>query len=110
MLSGSGREIRDKCRSGPVKVWIGRVIVPDSVEMKLRNRRGLTGSQIRAACEWPARPLAAAWHDHPRHGRRLILHVRDEQQRALKVVLQPLDVPDGSGVLRTAVLGTTGGA
>lgn len=85
-------------------------MVPDSVEVKLRNRRGLTGDQIRAACEWPARPLRAAWHDHPEHGRRLIVHVEDEQRRLLKVVLQPIDVVDGTWRLRTAVVAVRKGA
>ena len=93
-----------------VGVWIGYVHVAESVEVKFRNRRGLTGAQVRAACEWPARPLRAAWHDHPVHGRRLVLVVRDEQRRLLKVVLQPLDADDGTWTLRTAVLATDRGA
>ncbi|HEY6749198.1 MAG TPA: hypothetical protein VI357_26210 [Mycobacteriales bacterium] len=84
--------------------------VADSVDTKLRNRRGVTGEQVRAACEWPAMPVRAAWHDHPDHGRRLILLVRDEQGRSLKVVLQPIDPEDGTCSLRTAVLATGRGA
>jgi hypothetical protein len=91
-------------------VWIGHVIVPYSVEIKLRNRRGLTGAQIRAACEWPARVLDAAWHDHPAHGRRLLVQVRDEENRLLDVVLQPIDVTDGTWLLRTAFESTKKGA
>lgn len=92
------------------QVWIGRVYVADSVDTKLRNRRGLTGEQVRAACEWPAVPVRAAWHEDPDHGRRLIVFVRDEQRRLLKVVLQPIDPEDGTWSLRTAVLATGRGA
>src|SRR5215471_11601602 len=53
--------------------------------MKIRNRRGVTGDQVRAACQWPAVPLRAAWDDHPDYGRRLIVFARDEQGRLLKV-------------------------
>jgi len=64
---------------------------------------------VRAACEWPARPVQASWHDHPERGRRLIVVARDEQGRVLKVVLQPIDVADGSWRLRTADLATRWG-
>lgn len=92
------------------KVWIGHITVPDSVEGKIRSRRGLTGAQVRAACEWPAAPVQAAWHDHPEYGRRLIVYAYDEQHRLLKVVLQPIDPADGSWRLRTAVVATREGA
>jgi hypothetical protein len=68
--------------SGPVAgVWIGYVEVPPSVETKIRARRGVTGDQVRAACQWPAVPWQAVWHDHPEHGRRLLVVARDEQGR-----------------------------
>ena len=92
------------------QVWIGRVIVPPSVEVKLRMRRGITGDEVRAACEWPAQPLRAGHHDDPEHGRRLIVYARDEQNRVLKVVLQPVDPEDGTWRLRTAVVSRTVGA
>jgi hypothetical protein len=90
------------------KVWIGYIDVPPSVETKIRTRRGVTGDQVRQACQWPAAPLRAAWHDHPEHGRRLIVFARDEQGRLLKVVLQPVDIADGTWRLRTAIVGTGG--
>jgi hypothetical protein len=89
-------------------VWIGYIEVPPSVETKIRTRRGVTGDQVRAACQWPATPLRAIWHDHPEHGRRLIVLVRDEQQRLLKVVLQSVDIPDGTWRLRTVVVASQG--
>jgi hypothetical protein len=92
------------------QVWIGRVLVPTSVEIKLRTRRGITGAEVRAACEWPAQPLRAGYHDDPEHGRRLIVYTRDEQNRLLKVVLQPVDPEDGTWRLRTAVVSRSVGA
>jgi hypothetical protein len=87
-------------------VWIGYIEVPPSVEQKIRTRRGVTGDQVRAACQWPAIPLSAVWHDHPDHGRRLIVLTRDEQQRLLKVILQPVDIADGTWRLRTVIVAT----
>ena len=89
-------------------VWIGYIDVPPSVETKIRTRRGVTGEQVRAAFEWPAVPLRAVWHDHPEHGRRLIVVIRDEQGRLLKAVLQPVDIPDGTWRLRTVLVGGQG--
>ncbi len=89
-------------------VWIGYIEVPPSVETKIRTRYGVTGDQVRAACQWPATPLRAVWHDHPEYGRRPIVIARDEQQRLLKVVLQPVDLPDGTWRLRTVVVAAQG--
>jgi hypothetical protein len=86
------------------RLWIGYIEVPPSVEAKIRERRGVTGEQVRAACQWPARPLRAVWDDDPTHGRRLVVVARDEQGRTLKVVLQPIDATDGTWRLRTVVL------
>jgi hypothetical protein len=85
-------------------------MVSEAVETKIRSRRGLTGAQVRAACEWPAVPVRAAWHNHPDHGRRLIVFAVDEQNRLLKAVLQPVDPEDGTWRLRTAVVATREGA
>lgn len=91
-------------------VWIGQITVPHTVELKIRSRRGLTGAQVRAACEWPAVPIRAAWHHHPEYGLRLIVYAHDEQHRLLKVILQPVDPEDGSWRLRTAIVATREGA
>jgi len=88
--------------------WIGYIEVPPSIEAKIRTRRGVTGDQVRAACQWPAKPLRAAWDEHPEYGRRLVVYARDEQNRLLKVVLQPVDIAGGTYRLRTVVVGTRG--
>jgi len=85
--------------------WIGYIEVPPSIESKIRSRRGVTGDQVRAACQWPAVPLRVGWHDHPDHGRRLLVVAHDEQGRLLRVILQPVDVNDGTWRLRTVLVG-----
>jgi hypothetical protein len=92
------------------RFWITHVVVSEAVETKIRSRRGLTGAQVRAACEWPAAPVKAAWDDHREYGRRLIVLAVDEQNRLLKVVLQPVDPEGGTWRLRTAVIATREGA
>src|SRR4051794_3281972 len=83
-------------------VYVGQIIVPPSVEMKLRMRRGLTGAEVRATFEYPARPLRAVWHDDPQHGRRLIMTgIRGPD--LLKAILTPVDASDGTWVLRTCL-------
>ncbi|MBO0869658.1 MAG: hypothetical protein J2P15_13940 [Micromonosporaceae bacterium] len=89
-------------------IWIGYIEVPPSVETKIRARRGVTGDQVRGACQWPAKPVRAAWHSHPEHGRRLIVVAVDEQGRILKVILQPVDVQAGNWRLRTVIVSTRG--
>jgi hypothetical protein len=85
-------------------VWIGHIEVPASVETKIRTRRGVTGDQVREACQWPAKPVHAVWHDHAEYGRRLIVLAIDEQHRMLKVILQPVDIADGTWRLRTVIV------
>lgn len=87
----------------PLPIYIGYVEVPDSIEGKLRTRRGITGAEVRAAVEWPARPLKAYWHWHPDHGRRVIA-IAASERGVLKVILQPVDQAAGTWRLRTCVI------
>ncbi len=84
-------------------VRIGLVVVDAATDEKLRHRRGLTGAEVRAAVEWPAVPVRAAWNDVPEHGRRLIVYA-EWGAKVLKVVLMPLDEVDGTWLLKTAVV------
>ncbi len=85
-------------------IYIGLVLVDPSVEWKLRMRRnGLTGDEVRAAVQWPAVSLDARWQDHAEHGRRLLL-LAESDRGLLKVILQPVDITDGTWRLRTAML------
>jgi hypothetical protein len=45
---------------------------------------------------------------HPEHGRRLLVVTRDEQGRLLRVILQPVDVVDGTWRLRTVLVDEKG--
>lgn len=85
------------------RIYIGEVIVPPSIDAKIRPR-GITGEQVKAACQAPAVPERAAWAFHPNHGRRLVVYARVDGNRLLKIVLQPVDVLDGTYRLRTAVV------
>ncbi len=89
---------------GVAAFWIGYIEVPPSVEAKIRTRRGVTGDQVRAACQWPAVPLRIGWNEHPEHGRRLLVVARDEQGRMLRVILQPVDEAAGTRRLRTVLV------
>lgn len=87
----------------PPTIYIGFIMVPPSVEMKLRQRRGLTGRDVRETFEWPAVPVATRWHWHDEHGRRVIA-IGDSSHGLLKAILQPVDVRGGTWRLRTCVI------
>ena len=84
-------------------LYLGFIEVPPSVEVKLRERRGITGRDVRDAFEWPAVPRRVVWHDDPKHGRRVIA-LADSPHGVLKAILQPVDVRDGHWRLRTCVV------
>ena len=86
-------------------IWIGFIDVPASIETKIRTRRGVTGDQVQAACQWPAVPIRVGWNEHPEHGLRLLVLTRDEQGRLLRVILSPVDEADGTWRLRTVLVG-----
>lgn len=84
------------------KIWIARIDISDAMEQKIRTRRGVTGDDVRQACipdsyDW------AGWHDHPEHGRRLLVRCRTVEGVALDVILQPVDPLDGLWRLRTVL-------
>ena len=85
------------------RVWIAEILIPQSIEAKLRTRRGMTGDQVRRACV-PDRYEAAAWHEHPEHGRRLLVRARHEDGRVLRIILMPVDEVDGIWRLRTVLV------
>jgi len=66
------------------------------MEAKIRQRRFVTGDEVREACI-PDAYDRAGWEDDPEHGRRLLVIRRTAQGRPLKVVLQPIDVREASG-------------
>jgi hypothetical protein len=88
-------------------VYIGFIEVPPTIERKLRERRGLTGREVRDAFEWPSRPAKAYWHYNPDHGRRVIA-IASSTKGTLKAILQPVDPVQGTWRLRTCVIAGRG--
>jgi hypothetical protein len=68
---------------------------------KIQSKHGITPDEVREACH---RPRQARWHDHPEHGRRLLVLGRTAGGRKLKIILQPVDPDDGHWRLRTALV------
>lgn len=86
-----------------LRMWIGEILIPDSIEAKLRTRRGMTGMQVRGACV-PDGYESARWENHPEHGMRLLVLARHEDGRKLKVILEPVDLDLGVWRLRTVLV------
>lgn len=72
---------------------------------KIQSKHGVTPDEVREAC---AAPIRTGWHEHPVHGRRLLLIGLTESGRTLKVILQPVDETDGTWSLRTALVSRGG--
>lgn len=70
------------------------------MEWKIRTRRGITGEDVRRACV-PDAFDGARWHDHPKHGLRLVVSCRTLDGVRLLVFLHPVDIDDGIWRLRT---------
>lgn len=84
------------------RFWIAEIQISDEMEHKIRSRRFVTGDQIWEACV-PDAYERAGWHDHPEHGRRLLVVCRTSDNVRLKVILQPIDVAEGIWRLRTVL-------
>jgi hypothetical protein len=80
-------------------VYIGWVEISPAMAEKLQSKHGVTPDDVRDACSLPIRPR---WNNHPKHGYRLLLTGRTRHGTLLKVILQPVDVRDGTWRLRTA--------
>lgn len=88
----------------PSDFWIAEIRISDSVEHKIRHRRGVTGDQVREACI-PNRGIAR-WEDHPVHGRRLLIIGSTQAGVNLKIVLRPVDAREGIWRLCTVIRDT----
>lgn len=86
----------------PVEFWIAEIQISDEMEDKIRSRRFVTGDEVREACV-PDAYDDAGWHDHPVHGRRLLVRGRTAQGKRLRIILQPIDVTEGIWRLRTVL-------
>jgi len=86
-------------------VYIGFVEISLAMAQKIQSKHGVTPDEVLDAC---ASATTAVWHDHPEHGRRLLVEGRTREGRLLKVILQPVDPQDGTWRLRTALAGSDG--
>jgi hypothetical protein len=82
--------------------WIAEIRISAAVEQKIRQRRGVTGSEVREACV-PASYEDVRWSVHPVHGERLLVRARRADGVLLLVILQPVDVGEGIWRLRTVL-------
>jgi hypothetical protein len=86
----------------PKRFWIAEIQISPEMEDKIRSRRFVTGDQVREACI-PDAYDEAGWHNHPEHGRRLLVECRTSQNVKLKVILLPVDEAEGIWRLRTVL-------
>ncbi len=86
----------------PKRFWIAEIQISEEMEGKIRSRRFVTGDQVREACI-PDAYERAGWHDHPEHGRRLLVVCSTSDNVRLKVILQPIDIAEGIWRLRTVL-------
>jgi hypothetical protein len=93
----------------PKRFWIAEIRISEAMETKIRERRFVTGDEVREACI-PDAYERAGWHDHPEHGRRLLVVGRTAQGKRLKIILQPVNVDEGIWRLRTVLLPSAGKA
>lgn len=85
-------------------IYIGHVDIPPGVAAKIAPRP-ITPAEVREACR---NVIKAGWHDHPDHGRRVLLVGLTDRGRRLKVILHPVDSTDGTWRLRTALVAEKG--
>lgn len=90
------------CGRSPKRFWIAEIQISEGMEDKIRSRRFVTGDQVREACI-PEAYEHAGWHEHPEHGRRLLVVCRTSDNVPLKVILRPLDIAEGIWRLRTVL-------
>ena len=81
--------------------WIGEISCSDATGDKLIAKHGVTIDEVREAVCWGAAD-EARWHDHPEHGRRLVVKGSTYGGRLLIVVLAPVDRVDGRWECKTA--------
>lgn len=83
------------------RFYIGYIEISAAMAEKLQSKHGITPDEVREACH---RYIQAGWHHHEVHGERLLVIGETRAGRKLKVILQPVDVTDGTWRLRTALV------
>ncbi|MGH3864881.1 MAG: hypothetical protein ACRDQ4_01870 [Pseudonocardiaceae bacterium] len=86
----------------PRQLWIAEIQISEEMESKIGSRRFVTGDQVREACI-PDAYERTGWHNHPEHGRRLLVVCHTSDNVRLKVILQPVDIVEGIWRLRTVL-------
>lgn len=92
------------------RVYIGYIDISRAMTEKIASKHGVTEDEVREACQAPSRYRRAVWHTHPSYGLRLIVTGETLGGRPLLVVLQPVDITDGTYRLRTARVASRGEA
>jgi hypothetical protein len=94
-----------RCEDDGVSIYVGRVVIDDSIAAKIREKHSITPEEVREALEWPAQVRAAEeWHEY--HGHRWVALGRTATDREVLAVLLPTpdweDARADTWVLKTA--------
>jgi hypothetical protein len=90
----------------PSAIYIADIRIALSVELKIKEKHGVTPEEVREALIL-RREAQARWEDHPVHGRRVVAVGWTYAQRMIIASLYPIDQHDGVWSLMTA-RGVTG--
>lgn len=80
--------------------YIGHVEISASMAEKIQAKHNVTPDEVREVCH--GRP-GKRWDADPVHGERLLVLGTTSTGRRLRIILQPVDVTDGTWRLRTAI-------
>jgi hypothetical protein len=84
------------------RVYVAELIIDESIESKLRGKDPpLTGTEVEEVVLWSPGSVTR-WHNHPDHGRRLIVRGTTYQDRKIIAYLMPLNEAEASFKLKTA--------
>ncbi len=82
-------------------VYIGQILIDDTVLSKIHDKHNLTFEDVTTALQYPAK-ARAAWEDHPTHGLRVVAYGTSWAGRAILGWLEAVDETDGTWRLRSA--------
>jgi len=83
-----------------IRPYVGHVDISAAMAEKLQSKHGVTPDEVREVVR--SHGARFRWHTDPERGLRLLVIGTTAGGRTLKVILQPVDVPDGTFRLRTA--------
>jgi hypothetical protein len=88
-----------------VAEYVGYIHIDPSILDKIHTKHQLTEGDVRDAFQWPAE-ARGFWEDHPEHGLRYLVKGKNYAGRVILGWLEPVDIADGTWVLRSARAGT----